>query len=131
MEKLSLIILLNILFVSCSKNEKFDSKKWIPYESGILFKHRKKSVFDLTHNVLEFGILDKKGTNVQKVRQLLGKPNLIEKSTHSDFNFYYQYEVEEKFEYNIDPHGGMDLTLYFEKDSTLVQWKINEYWYRP
>ncbi len=133
MKLLPAIFFIFILF-SCSNTEnqmEFNSDKWKPYENGVTgINYRKKMVFDLVHNKLKFRKLEKKGTHLNEVIKLIGEPERINTTNHSE-KFVYYYEIEEKFEYNIDPNGGTTLELTFDKDSTLTYWVINEFWYEP
>ena len=123
-----------VLFIlSCDNSMTFNSRKWKPIESGLHGEnYRKKMVFDLVNNVLNFGDYNNlKGTSLTKVEKLIGEP--YRKDTVSNLlrNFSYYYQVNEKYDYNIDPNGGINLELEFDKDSTLINWTINEYWFRP
>lgn len=130
-----ILILFVFLIVSCDDSIKFDSKKWKPVESGLYGKnYRKKMVFDLVNNELDFGnFANVKGTSSVQVEKLIDKPYRIMTDTIPNLlqSFSYYYHISEKFDYGIDPNGGMTLQLVFDKDSTLVNWKINEYWNRP
>ncbi len=111
------------------KTLNFDSSKWQSIESGLYGKnYRKKMVFDLVYNVLHTTqlSLNNEGTPISEIKKLIGNPYMINIEEGCLI-----YEIEEKFDYTIDPNGGMDLKLYFDKDSILNSWRIEEFWYKP
>ena len=124
------LIVFTILLTSCKKEgwTKFESNKWKPAESIYIEKYRKQMVFDLVHNVLKPKRLFKKANTQKEIEQLLGKPNykVAEKQ-----KTMYSYLIEEKFDYDIDPNGKMELNLYFDEENFLTHWIINESWYIP
>jgi len=106
----------------------FESAKWIPYEQGVQGEnYRKKMVLDLVHNQLEFG---DNGTKYAQLVKLIGKSSTIEDGKPYA-SFMLVEEIEEKYGWNIDPEGGTNLLLFFDKDSTLVHWRIEEFWHKP
>ena len=106
----------------------FDSKKWKPYEQGVQGENfRKKMVFNLVHNKLKFR---NNGSKFSEVVKLIGKPTILEDGKPFG-SFMIIEEIEEKYGWNIDPEGGTNLKLFFDKDSILQHWRIEEFWYEP
>lgn len=107
------LVICSFFLTSCCQKEegwsKFDSSKWKPIESGLYGKnYRKKMVFDFVHSHLKVDIFNpSNSTHIKEIIKLIDKPYRIDtlKSSH----LQYVYEIEEKFEYDIDPNGGMNL----------------------
>lgn len=119
MKQLLYIVL--IICFSCNSDRKFNSKNWAPYESGVIGGERKRMLSDLTQNVLKPSFTTKK-----EVDSLLGKYYIIDIE-----NKTFNYEVFEKYGWNIDPEGYITLKLSFDKDSILQQWLIEETTFNP
>lgn len=109
------------MFISCNSNRKFNSEDWAPYESGVIGGVRKKMLSDLTQNILKPSFTSKK-----EIDSLLGKNYIIDNVDES-----FNYEIYEKYSWNIDPEGYITLKLYFNKDSILQQWIIEDTLFNP
>lgn len=123
------IILILLLFTtSCERVEtegfhKFNSEKW--KETNCDFtNYRKNVVYDLIYHNLHFF---ENGTRVKGVFDLLGEPLSIDSISNK---YTYCLEIKDDND-SRDPYGGTNLQLTFDKDSTLIFWRINEYWYMP
>lgn len=120
-----LILLFSLFCLTSCYYEKFDSAKWIPLENGLYGeKHRKKMLYDLVNNVLQFERKNYKGTSKREVRKLIGEPNQINKKDGTEI-----YYIEEKIGM-IDPNGYVNLHLIYSNDSTLTSWKIEDVNYK-
>ena len=105
----------------------FDSSKWKPYKQGVHGEnYRKKMIFNLVHKKLKF---DSNSLKLPEIIELIGEPLIIQDKP--DGSFIIVEEVEEKYGWNIDPEGGTNLKLFFDKDSILQHWRVEEFWYKP
>lgn len=110
-----------LLLISCDERKEFDSSKWRFEENSMPDGDRKKMVRDLTTNVLVISQSTKR-----EVDSLLGKP-----SYYNECGKSFDYLVEEKYGRNIDPEGYIYLKLFFNKDSILESWTLQETTFDP
>lgn len=123
LRKISITLIVLIIFTSCNSEKKFDSEKWIPFEDGVYGKnYRKLMINDLVNNVLKFDTNKSNGTSRSEVYKLIDKPDgLVDDSEI--------YLIQEK-NGQIDPNGYIKLHLKYSKNSTLYYWKIEDVTYK-
>ena len=115
MKKITFICLL--LFIGCgSKQMKFDKSEWNKRFDGF-YEYRENMVQDLMDNHL------KKGMEMHKVIELLGEPgNYYNKKPNEII-----YEIMVDYGWNIDPMEGKELYIEFDKDSTIIDFKLKHW----
>jgi hypothetical protein len=114
-------VIILLLFASCNSNIKFNSEKWSYYESGVIGGDREKMLDDLTNNIIK-----PFKTKKSEIDSLIGQP---EKTSKLDSSLVYL--VTEKYGWNIDPEGYIYLKLFFNKDSIVQHWAIEETTFNP
>lgn len=108
--------------------ETFESEKWISYEQGLAEygeEYRKRMVNDFIYNQLNF---KENPTKYSEVVEMIGKSEKLYDGKPLG-EFMMIEEIEEKYGY-IDPNGGTQLYLYFDEDSLLLHWRLEEFWYQ-
>lgn len=112
-----LILFAILLIISCDdKQMMFSIEAW-NYKEDTFFVKRKYLIQDLMNNKLSKGMSFNSGV------QLLGAPSDYNNTPES-----IEYEIEEKYGWNIDPVRGSYLAITIDKDSIvkaveLVKWK--------
>lgn len=108
-----LYIMMSIIFVSCQ--EKFDKVKWRTKEyPDAPPESRKRMIQDLTTNY------KLKGLKKTELTDLLGEPNYADDTTFS-------YLIEEDYGTDIDPVYTKFLQFNLGRDSTIIDFKVNEW----
>jgi hypothetical protein len=102
--------------VSCG--QKFEKKKWNSKSDVIFYDYREKMVKDLMKNHL------KKGMNYKEVIDLLGKPDNGQNTAPNNMMIY---EIMTDYGWDIDPQKGKDLYIEFTKDSTIKEFRLEEW----
>lgn len=110
-----------LLIISCNSNTKFNSEKWSYYETGVIGGDREKMLDDFTRNIIR-----PFKTKKSEIDSLIGKPERINKLDSSLI-----YLVTEKYGWNIDPEGYVYLKLFFNRDSILQHWVIEDTTFNP
>jgi|GEM_PF-1991381 len=105
-KKLSLYILLLLLILSCSKNEKFTKKKWNDINDGF-YLQRKYIVDDLIESVLDSTYC------FESINTLLG-PSMTPNLEPTQVLLYFEIETEWGI---IDPNWIKVLVIELQKDS--------------
>ena len=121
---ISMIRLIPLLFVfvlisSCGvKQKKFDKEGWNEMDD-FLYANRESMVKDLMDNYLY------KGMTFQELTRLIGPP---ENYASGDPNTI-AYEIMVDYGWNIDPVAGKTLFMELSSDSTLINYRL-ENWRR-
>lgn len=106
-----------LLIISCGIEEKkFDKLKWNDKEDGF-YLNRESVINDVMENHL------RKKMTYQEIIKLLGEPA---KYGDSEPNTMV-YEIMVDYGWNIDPMEGNDLYIELSKDSTLVNYKLEQW----
>ncbi|MEQ6123347.1 hypothetical protein AAON49_04015 [Pseudotenacibaculum sp. MALMAid0570] len=105
--KLSFIILIVVLFFSCTRNEKFDSKKWKESTKIFLSDERLKMVNDLISSRLLLG----KSEN--EIIQQIGE-NSNYRLGIPEANPIKYFSVYDRYEWDIDPVELIFLKIEFD-----------------
>ena len=118
MKTRTLIITLTFFILSaCDTDTRtFNSKDWKTQMDGT-YPYREFMVSDLLKNHLDTGM------KYEKVIDILGDPVWNKDSLSNKI----WYEILIDYGFDIDPVSGEDLVLTFNQDSTLRDYKINEW----
>ncbi len=95
---------------------KFEKSKW-EKSFDEFYEYRKNMVQDVMENHL------KKGMKLKKVIELLGKP----RNYQNENNFEIVYEITVNYGKNIDPIESKELYIEFNKDSTIIDFKLKHW----
>ncbi len=93
----------------------FEKSKWNKSLDGF-YEYRENMIQDVMENRL------KKGMKLNKVIELLGEPR-----NYQNKNNHEIYEIMVNYGLNIDPMEGKELHIEFDKDSTIIDYKL-KYW---
>jgi len=109
-----LILISSLLTISCGKSEiKFDKLTWNERDD-MFYKNRELMVNDLMKNHLQ------KGMKYKELIEMLGNPENLKPNTIA-------YEIMTDYGSDIDPVEGKDLYMIFNKDSTLIDFKLKHW----
>jgi len=106
-----------MLLLSCGVKEmEFEKSKWNDRFDGF-YEYRENMVQDLMENHLA------KGMELKKVVELLGEPGNYQNKKDNEIT----YEIMVDYGWNIDPMEGKELYIEFDKDSTVIDFRL-EHW---
>jgi hypothetical protein len=112
-----LILISSLLTISCGKNEiKFNELTWNERDD-MFYKNRELMVNDLMENQLH------KGMKYKELLEMLGNPENHENLKPNTI----AYEIMVDYGSDIDPVEGKDLYMIFNKDSTLIDFKLKHW----
>lgn len=111
----SLLVLLIVVSISCSKREKFDKDKW-DYKVDIIYENREAMVHDLITNYKLVGL------TFYELVELLGSPENV---AAVDSNKVYCTIIEE-YGWNIDPIRVEYLVFEMNEDSIVTAFEIEK-----
>jgi hypothetical protein len=111
-----LFITLLLIVGSCQRQQIFDKAKWAEEEDLMTFPNRKLLLEDLTQHY------QLKGKSYNDIIKLLGQPQYSLDSTMG-----IGYKIDEKYKSDIDPIYTKTLLFYFNKDTTVENYKIQEW----
>lgn len=112
-----LILISSLLTISCGKNEiKFNELTWNERDD-MFYKNRELMVNDLMENQLH------KGMKYKELLEMLGNPENYENLKPNTI----AYEIMVDYGSDIDPVEGKDLYMIFNKDSTLIDFKLKHW----
>ena len=101
---------------SCENQIKFDKAGWAKIEDLGIYPNRNKMLNDLTKNH------KLKGLTYRQLVEEIGEP---EKNVSESSNTLY-YNIVTDYGHDIDPVYSKTLQLNFDKDSIIIDFKINE-----
>jgi len=105
------------LLTSCDNQQmEFDKEKWNERDD-IFYANREKMVSDLMKNHL------KKGMAYKEVLDLLGNSENYQNDPRNTIG----YEIMVDYGWNIDPQKGKTLYIEFTNDSTVKDFKLEEW----
>ena len=115
-----IVLLMATFFTSCSKQRPFNSDEWKAVSGEELIK----GVFDgktkrelMAEDLIDNGLLN--GKHYQKVQDLLGQQQMYDQIV--------EYELVERYRWNIDPEEVVYLKVRFDRDSLVQEVDIDGY----
>jgi hypothetical protein len=109
-----LYLVLVITLYSCQEKQFFDKAKWAEVADLMTFPNRKYMIDDLVKNY------QLKGKKYAEIITLLDQPQ-----SKLDSNMAILYDIEIDYGWDIDPVYSKTLTIFFDKDTAVKDFKIN------
>ena len=113
-----IVLLMATFFTSCSQKRSFESDEWKEVSGEELIK----GVFDgktkrelMAEDLLDNGLLN--GKHYHEAQDLLGQQQMHDQSV--------EYELVERYRWNIDPEEIVYLKVIFDRDSFAQEVKVD------